>query len=269
MAIRVAPSASSALKNRHDGAPGAPDDLERARLAGARGLEHPRRERAVIARLGGLRPLRHPQRIGIELGQQGARQPAHRLETVEGAQRRAHGVGADAGARSVVAEQEAAPADDSCDAGDAGDARRARAGDDQSAVARAIRADAGGHGVIGHLDSRPAGKRGGDARGVLSAGQARQTDAERHFAAARGAEPGLGDHRRDEFANDAEAGLEIHVNIGRRPCVLSEFATRRGAHPRPATGGAAVYADEELGCRHAPESVKNCCRPLDKRYAIH
>ena len=185
-----------------------------------------------------------------------ARQPAHRLEAVERTQRRAQGVGADARAGPVVADQKAAASDDPRGAADAGDARRAGAGDDQSAVVRPVRADAGGDGVVDHLDARPAGQRSGDPRGVGGAGKAGETDPQRDPAPARRIALGLGDHAADKFADDADPGVEIHVNVGRRADLLREFAPLRVAQPRPAARRAAVHADEEFRPRHAPGPQK-------------
>jgi hypothetical protein len=67
---------------------------------------------------------------------------------------------------------------------------------------------------------------------------------------------GLGDHAADKFADDADPGVEINVNVGRRADLVSEFASLRIAQPGPAARRAAVHADEEFRPRHAPGPQK-------------
>ena len=62
------------------------DDLARTRIPGSRDIENLRREGTEVAGLRVRRPARHPQRIAAEMAPQRAREFAHRLEPVEGAQ---------------------------------------------------------------------------------------------------------------------------------------------------------------------------------------
>src|SRR5581483_9588099 len=83
--------------------------------------------------------------------------------------------------RAVVADEEAAPADDGLAAADAGHAVGAGAGDDEAAVRAGMRAEAGDDHVIGGAhggDSAEGGEIGDDAVGLPGGREAGEAEAE-------------------------------------------------------------------------------------------
>ena len=108
--------------------------------------------------------MRH--RISAESADDVGGERARRPKAVEGAHRRPQRVEADMGAGPVVAEREAASADDGFLALDPGDRRRAGAGDHQAAVGPGMGADACGHGVVRRAHEAKARKRLDDPRRV-------------------------------------------------------------------------------------------------------
>ena len=149
------------------------------------------------------------------------------------------------GARAVVAEREAASADDGFPSANARDRRRAGPGDHEPAVRAGMGADASGHGVIRGADKPVARKRVHDRRRVARLLDSREPEANRDSRLISARKPRIVHDVADDRAQDGDRGGAIDMDIRRRPARLRERPALGVPQPRPASGRAAVDPDIE------------------------
>ena len=190
------------------------------------------------------------------------RQRAGRRKAVVGAGRRAQRGKPDMGARAVVAEREAAPADDGLLAADPRDRGRAGAGDDEPPVRPGVSADAGGRRVVRRAYERVAGKGLAYSRRVGRVVQSGEAEADGDARVVAGVEPRLIANLGDEAAHDLDGGGEIDMDVGRRADRLAQGRSPGVPQPRAAARRAAVDADEGDRANHVAPAVAHA-RPRE------
>ena len=226
-------------------------DFERDRIALRGAPEDARREGAEISRLRLARPTHHRHRIVAEFAKDFAGQRARRREPVISAGRGAQRFEADMGGGAVVAEREAASADDGFAAGDPGDRNRAGAGVHEPPVRAGMRADAGGCRVVRRARDSVARKRRDDPRFVARVAEARKAETDRDPRPIGGCNAGLAQDLIDDAAHDGDRSGEIDVDIRRRAARLGERFSLGVAQTRAAARGAAVDAEIKRRAAHS------------------
>ena len=155
------------------------------------------------------------------------------------------------GARPIVAEGEAASADDGLLSLDPGDRRRAGAGDHQPAIGAGMSADACGHSIVRRPHEAQVRKRLDDPRRIARVLDSGEPESDRDPRPVGAGEPGLGHHLADDSAQDGDRSGKVDMDIRRRPARLDELFAIGVAQPRAAAGGAAVDADGKRRAGHA------------------
>ena len=155
------------------------------------------------------------------------------------------------GARSVVAEREAASANDGFRGPNARDRRRAGAGDHQPAVRAGVRADAGGGRVVRRAYEAKAGKSRRHPRLVASLLEPRKPESDCDRPPVAVAEPRLSESLVDDRAHGRDRGGKIDMNVRRCADRLGKRSSVGVAQPRAAAGRAAVDSEKERRAGHA------------------
>ena len=154
-------------------------------------------------------------------------------------------------ARAVIAEREAASADDGFLALNACDRRRAGPGDHQAAVRAGVRADAGGGRVVRRAHKPKAGKSRRHSRLVAPLLEPGKPEADRNRFPMNIGEPGLSQGLVDDRSHGRDCGGEIDMNVRRCAARLGERSSVGVAQPRAAAGGAAVDSEKKRRAGHA------------------
>jgi hypothetical protein len=209
-----------------------------------------RGQRGEIARRGVRRPAHDGVRIGVEFLEQALQQAAPGDASVTGVQDPAHRRRAEPGAAALIRQRQPPAADPIGAAIDERPADAAGPGDDDAALAAAMRADAGGMCVGGNQrmpERQPPALCGGELQRLARTGE---REAGGEVAQCMPVEPGRGEALPDCLEHCRERALGAEAQIGRAGNPFAEHRAGPVAQPRPAARPAPVDADKKLGSRH-------------------
>ena len=204
-----------------------------------------RRLGPVLRRARRQAPTDHGGRVVAEPRHEDPRVGRVRFQPVVGAQGAPPGLESHPRTRAVVAEQEAAPADDGGPPVDERQSGAAGAGDHESAVGAAVSAEAGRDGVVGDPHRRETVER---RRHVGRDGERRhagETQAEAQASAGIGGKAPSLESGGDAAPDGRERAGEVEIHVGAAACGLGHEPTGGVAQSRPAGRASAVDPHEQ------------------------
>ena len=162
-----------------------------------------------------------------------------------GAQRQADRVQPEIGAAALVGNRKPVAADPHLAAADHGKSDAAGADDHDAALARAVRAEAGGGRVMGVDDGAEGVRPDRELIGEALAADAGKPGRDMQRAERVGVEPGVGERGATGLLHLGDRALDPEPQRGRTRDAGAEQAAARVLDARPAAGAAAVDAGEQ------------------------